>query len=521
MNVERLSRLVIASLVLCFLQANSAVSASDLYLPKMPETYARDKASPEYKAFNKGWLKLYNQEADGARELFKSAARDFPNSERIAFGQSLVEYYLGEPTVAMPMVEKALSKHPASKELKMLKAMILCNDEHPELAAKLYDQLLSQDKNNPELLRLRCAALIGQFKLAQAKSDIERCLKLAPQWKNPLHLKGQIAFYEGQIKAAIDNYSKAIVDKNDPNLAEILESRAEAYTRLYEFAKARADISAADDKTYFGLDSYNENIANAEYEYIHRESNIARRFLIAVGFPLAFQNDLGLLTVAGKAPQDKDKKDALEKLKDVWGFTDRKQTLEMIWYLTSGAGNDEWMELWKEKRTLVGTLEQKRRQLLSKHHHTSYGKIDLVMKYGDEFGERGVTGYDLGRSTNLCRDAVRAGILTEKEGLMIMLHNASALQSTYKSWEQYHREYLVGRSFWNPDIQAQDQAGMQLAANSYLKDPQSPICQIPWNTPISYETVFPGEKSSAQKAQTPNSKNSTEAKTSPECHCSD
>ncbi|MBK9773092.1 MAG: DUF1266 domain-containing protein [Candidatus Obscuribacter sp.] len=95
------------------------------------------------------------------------------------------------------------------------------------------------------------------------------------------------------------------------------------------------------------------------------------------------------------------------------------------------------------------------------------------------------------------------------------------LQSKYKGWEQYHREYLVGRSFWNPDIQAQDQAGMQLAANSYLKDPQSPICQIPWNTPISYETVFPGEKSSSQKAQTANSKESTEAKTSPECHCND
>ncbi|MBK7836521.1 MAG: hypothetical protein IPJ49_02270 [Candidatus Obscuribacter sp.] len=77
MNVEKLSRLVIASLALCFLQANSAASASDLYLPKMPETFARDKASPEYKAFNRGWLKLYNQEVMAPRSYLNQQHETF------------------------------------------------------------------------------------------------------------------------------------------------------------------------------------------------------------------------------------------------------------------------------------------------------------------------------------------------------------------------------------------------------------------------------------------------------------
>lgn len=494
MNLARLNLHGVVAIVVWVLQATAPCFAADLYLPKMPDAFSRDKASPEFKAFWTAWTALNSQKIDTARNLFRSAAEKYPDSVCISFGQILVEYYMNELTVAMPMVEEALNKHPKSKELIMLKAMILCNDQHPELASDIYDNLLSQDENNPELLRLRGAAYVEQFKLDAAKADIKKCILEAPKWKNPLHIRGRIAFAEGQFKTAINDYSEALQDKGDSNLAEVYEDRSDAYSRLFDFEKAKIDLDLADDKTDYTLRTYREILANAEYDYTNRESNLARRFLICVGFPLALQNNLGFLTLTGKPTKDEVQKQAHESMQRSWGFTDRKETLEMIWYMSSGAGNNEWLELWKEKSALLGTSEQKRRQLLDNHHHTTYGKIDLVMKYGDEFGERGVIGYDLGRSTNLCREALRAGVLTEHDALIIMLHNAKEMQSRYKSWEQYHREYLVGRSFWNPEIQAQDQASMERAASSYFRDPQSPLWQIPWNTEISHETVFPGEK---------------------------
>ncbi len=496
MNLARISHFGVIAILVAVMQVTAPGSsvAADLYLPKLPNAFARDTESAEFKAFRTAWTALNSQKLDTANDLFKSAAEKFPDSVCISFGRILAEYYLGELTEAMPLVERALDKHPKSKELLMLKAMIFCNDQHPELASVVYDSLLSQEPNNPELLRLRAAAYVEQFRLDAAKTDIEKCLLEAPKWKNPLHIRGRIAFAEGQFNAAINNYSEALRDKSDPNAAEIYEDRSEAHRRLFDFEKAREDLNLADDKTYYTLRTYREILADAEYEHANKESNNARRFLICVGFPLALQNNLGFLTLTGKPTNDEVKKEAHDSMQKLWGFTDRAETLEMIWYLSSGAGNNEWLELWKEKSTLRGTSEQKRRQLLDNHHHTTYGKIDLVMKYGDEFGERGVIGYDLGRSTNLCREALRAGILTEHDALMIMLHNAKEMQSRYTSWEQYHREYLIGRSFWNPEIQAQDQASMELAASSYLRNPQSPLSQIPWNTKISHETVFPEQK---------------------------
>lgn len=483
-----------AGLISSFCTMNIPAFSYDQYLPRMPAAFAKDQCSPSYKANFEIWNAFVNQEYDATRDALKKEAEKNPDSQFVLLMRIYIEYFEGNMTVAMPMVEDALKKYPGSQEFLTLQAMILCNDQHPEQAVEIYTQLMSQDRDNAELLRLRANAYMTMFMLDEAKVDIEKALSLEPGWANLLHSRGRIAFHEGRFKEAIADYGEALKDEKDPNHGQVLEDRSEAYSRLHNFVKAKEDMEAADKVTYFDMSDCFKSLDEARIEYVKREKNTARQFMIAVGFPLALQNKIGCLTVSGKPLNEENQKSALELIQSIYGFTEKKQVLAVIWQLSGGAGNDEWREMWSERVSLKGTNEQIRRQLLESHQLSSWAKIDLVMKYGEELGERGVLGYDLGRSTNLCRDAVRAGILTEREGLEIMLYNAMQLQANYSDWKQYFREYLIGRQFWNPDVQNLEKASMQLDANPYLQNADSFLNQIPWNTKLGPETAFPGEK---------------------------
>jgi hypothetical protein len=120
-----------------------------------------------------------------------------------------------------------------------------------------------------------------------------------------------------------------------------------------------------------------------------------------------------------------------------------------------------------------------RNHSLQKRH-----ELQLVDRYGADFGERGILAWDLCRYICLCRWGVQCGFITEDEAWQLMMPVGVKVQKLYKSWDELAGVYLIGRDFWSHSqyMQGWDKVAPDL--NYLLKDKESPWVQLPWGTKL-------------------------------------
>ena len=107
-------------------------------------------------------------------------------------------------------------------------------------------------------------------------------------------------------------------------------------------------------------------------------------------------------------------------------------------------------------------------------------QIDIVLKYGKQFGRKSIIAWDYDRYISICGWGYIAGYLTEDEAWTLIMPVAQSLQYTFDSWEDLGLNHVIGRQFWSLE-QSKARGGVTEQADQYLlTDTASPWLTIHW-----------------------------------------
>lgn len=481
---------ILAACSIALLQ--SPVEASEEYVPTMPKLLGTKSQNPDYADFALAYKQMTTNRFKVGGNRMRDGRAKFKDSFYFLYGCALYEYMDQEYEKAYPIINSALQKFPKNRDLSLLRAVVLAGDDRYQEALAIYTELLDLEPRNLELLRLRGYAYLQTCQFEKANADLNLALSISPAYKPGLYLRGEIAASDGNFKSAVIDYTNAL--GTGINDIQTYAQRAMAYARLFDFEKAKADTAKAQEISHFSYDSQFKRVDDYKCDYEHRETIMARRFLLAVGAPLAMQNRQGFLSVSGVRKSEADAMKVRASISKSWGISNRQELLAMIRRHTTGGHDESWRQLKNTQKILKGPPLAVKLQLKVLHPFEDMDSINSVVDYGDQLGSRGIIAWDLGRNVFLCRQGVRAGYINNNEALELMLLQAQLVQKNYKSWSQFVSEYYVGRKFWSPKTYEDEKFSNELRIRSYFKDPQSPFLQVPWDTKLTKETVFPKEQ---------------------------
>jgi hypothetical protein len=142
----------------------------------------------------------------------------------------------------------------------------------------------------------------------------------------------------------------------------------------------------------------------------------------------------------------------LTVLKRDWGITTREELLAMMDGLEKGGHAASFKEIQGIVHDISSTKnESEARAMLIRNYNWNQVKIDrltYVISNWDQYKDRTIKAWDLGRNISLCRWGYNVGFLTEAEAWKRIFHYASLIQPLYDSWEEYGYDYFMGRVFW-------------------------------------------------------------------------
>ncbi len=167
-------------------------------------------------------------------------------------------------------------------------------------------------------------------------------------------------------------------------------------------------------------------------------------------------------------------------LSEWWGVNNRSELLEMIRVTRTGCHNPRWLAIHKTLKEGGDVSVHNKRNSQSDFDVA----VALVKEHGDQYGDRGILAWDLGRCISLCRWGYICGYITEAEAWELMMPAARLLQANYRSWDQMAQEYLVGRQFWNNTIYREGEYKLLGIKYRLLHDPNSPWVKLPWQTKL-------------------------------------
>jgi hypothetical protein len=194
--------------------------------------------------------------------------------------------------------------------------------------------------------------------------------------------------------------------------------------------------------------------------------------------------------LGGTVSTSENRSNAMKQLDDGWSISDRNELLKTLaWLQYSGhrVGFDEI------GRKLDAISDSQYKSMLG---NPSLGpeqqqKLEIVRKYHQRLGDKGILGWDLIRYIAVCRWAYVAGYLSEDEAWRHIMPAAARLQKSFDSWEDVESNYLIGRKFWSLSETEKQAVRFQSIFRSLLKDPASPWGQNPWRMELHVDNPLP------------------------------
>jgi tetratricopeptide (TPR) repeat protein len=105
-----------------------------------------------------------------------------------------------------------------------------------------------------------------------------------------------------------------------------------------------------------------------------------------------------------------------------------------------------------------------------------------LREHREEF-THGLLAYDMGRLVMIAGWAWNGGLLSEEEAWHYIFDAARRLQAAYSSWKEYARQYVLGRELvFGPN------AVTGKNVERLLTEAESPWAQLPWSTPLEWES---------------------------------
>lgn len=460
-------------------------------MPEIPRGYVTNALAPDRRTFMEGWDALKSMNMDKARKIFEDGYRAKPKSVMLRYGLAATYYRMWLYDEAYQTVCIKLPNDNAYEDLMKLIGLIYVDTGAPQDAIEYYDYLVKTDYHNVENFRLRGVAFVESGNLDSAKRDLAFIQKIDPKNRLTKYLEGIIAIEESRYQNAATSLLLAL--GQGVNDCQTYERLSFAYAQMHDFDRAYGYLDAAQKISHYDLGEYRDALKDVQYDWEHRETLPARRWLLAAGGPLAMQNDEGFMSLAGEINTPANKIREQKSLAKWWGIHNRKELYATVASQQKDGHSSVWIDIWQASKKLTGSAQQKIKVLKNKFPEESESQIKTVLQYGNRFGERGILAWDLGRNIAVARFGYLCGYINEHEAFELMLQQAPQIQKTYTSWDQYLTEYYIGRQFWMPGEKPGRVAEIKRKVRQLQLDKNCAWNNLPWQTPLTFEGVFPGE----------------------------
>ena len=117
-------------------------------------------------------------------------------------------------------------------------------------------------------------------------------------------------------------------------------------------------------------------------------------------------------------------------------------------------------------------------------------RVEIVLKYKDQFGRKSITAWDYSRYISLCGWGYIAGYLTENEAWERIMPAARLMQKSFTSWEDMGTNHVVGREFWSLKQTLKNGDRTRRCFERLKADPGSPWKRLDWTMNlVAPETV--------------------------------
>jgi hypothetical protein len=117
--------------------------------------------------------------------------------------------------------------------------------------------------------------------------------------------------------------------------------------------------------------------------------------------------------------------------------------------------------------------------------HDSAGLGAFVSFHLTELQNLSLVGWDLCRLINVARWGYTAGFIPSEEAWSWILPSAERLQQYFGSWNAVGRNFMLGYEFWCRFTGTAVDIDVEGAHTWLVNDPNSPWCQMPWDTRLS------------------------------------
>ena len=167
-----------------------------------------------------------------------------------------------------------------------------------------------------------------------------------------------------------------------------------------------------------------------------------------------------------------------------WGDNNREDLLGTLNWIEEGGHRREFDEIARDLSAATPAQLANIRIRIAANPSIS-NKVEIVLKYKDEFGRKSLAAWDYDRYVSLCGWGYIAGYLSEEEAWQRIMPVARLLQKTFASWKDLGNNHVVGREFWS---WKHTQEGGDLTRQCYeklLTDLSSPWVLLKWETDLS------------------------------------
>ncbi|MEC0372199.1 DUF1266 domain-containing protein [Paenibacillus chibensis] len=168
-----------------------------------------------------------------------------------------------------------------------------------------------------------------------------------------------------------------------------------------------------------------------------------------------------------------------EVLLDGWSISDHLSAWKSLRFLTVEGGHHEAFDR-RRFALSVMNAQQHNQYISSFHDEMIIAELTIVQHYHGLLPAAGVLAWDLGRAAFIGHLCMEFGLIDPEEAWPFLIHNASLLQQSYASWEEFGTAYIIGRQFWAKSLDP-DQTEKHLGTIiGQMQDPNSPWAILPW-----------------------------------------
>lgn len=449
------------------------------------EIIAKDPQSAEAD-FCRAEIALMDDKYEEAVELFTAALKKNPRLETAYNDRGNAYRRLDKTDLAISDYSTAMLLGPGPVHWVCRSRSYLKQKEYFK-AMQDATTAINKNRNYDNAYEARGEAWVGLNNPAAAKVDFDKAIEVTKDKPSYLFSRGWFYLKQSKPLEARRDFLAAIEAKPDEGdnyywlgEAEIdldnLDGAEKAFTKYRDLcakANQKDDVNTANN----WLDQVRTN----KYDLSHKPLDPKYQWATACSAQLFSQNDCGLWSLSGEEPTEKNIADEKRLLQEWWSISSRSELLDALNSQLNDGHNSAWMSY---------------RRMINQNNPGDFAKTlvkaaanppevgsrtDLVLEYGNKFGERGILAWDLCRYICLCRWGYKVGWLSEEEAYERIMPVARRLQSTYGSWKQMGEEYLVGRNFWSTKHYEQDKEKTDRILKELLSKPNSPWVKLPWN----------------------------------------